>query len=364
MLDLYAIGRDVPRRPTPLRPSWRSSRKRRTRSPRLSRACAARPRATSSRSPTTTASSPSRRRTRRQDRRDRRQARRRLRRRGRQLGARQGGGDNLDFAGTIFEGAAGSQGFSSARRSPATLSPPSPQERDRRDVAAPPAAGKAARQGLRAYVDHLGLLTARRRHQGRQLVKAAAPATRLAARPRTRRLATASATRRTARAHEEGRRRWPRQGRSRRGRPVDARRGQECRHARRQGPTPARTAPAQALSWARAPAARPRATPTTPRTPKSTPSPAIRSRATTRGCPPRRKAPTKKAEGQKAMDDDSTNGAQSGLPPKANVPDHGQGGTHRCEERDRRVHQPREVDGLRGEDERRWRFPRHRNHLR
>jgi hypothetical protein len=38
------------------------------------------------------------------------------------------------------------------------------------------------------------------------------------------------------------------------------------------------------------------------------------------GLPAKAKAPTKKAEGQKPMDDDSTNGAQSDLPPKAKSP--------------------------------------------
>jgi hypothetical protein len=47
----------------------------------------------------------------------------------------------------------------------------------------------------------------------------------------------------------------------------------------------------------------------------------------TSGMPAKAKAPTKKAEGQKAMDDDSTNGAQSGLPPKAKSPTTA-GGTH------------------------------------
>jgi hypothetical protein len=38
------------------------------------------------------------------------------------------------------------------------------------------------------------------------------------------------------------------------------------------------------------------------------------------GLPAKAKAPTQKAEGQKAMDDDSTNGAQTGLPAKAKAP--------------------------------------------
>ena len=128
----------------------------------------------------------------------------------------------------------------------------------------------------------------------------------------------------------------PRRGRSRRGRPADAadEPGQQGRHARRQGRRRQERHRRRRWSSAKAPARRRAPPPTTRRTTKSTPSPASACPATTRGMPAKAKSPTETGgvhpakkfdgdgDGDDAMvsDDDSTNGAQSMLPAKAKSP--------------------------------------------